>query len=53
MTRKDYELIAAAIERSDTVYDAAWNLCLALSQDNERFKAELFMKACGFTGAFK
>lgn len=48
MHREDYVLIADAINKSETVYDVAWNLCLALQTDNERFDPERFIKACGF-----
>ena len=62
MTRKDYILIAAALERSKplpianpkmdavrrSVFEmAARNIADALAQDNPRFDRERFLKACG------
>ena len=63
MTRKDYELIAAALrssrgrigddlghnpEQSRGVRRAAAHLADALAQDNPRFDAQRFLTACGY-----
>jgi hypothetical protein len=59
MTKKDYELIAAAIsgtiaeaarrgeDVADIFYDLAENLATGLETDNPRFNRETFRKACG------
>lgn len=56
MTRKDYNLIAAAIlngsggYRTDaTPYDVARSIAFALRRDNPRFQFARFMEACGFS----
>ncbi len=52
MTRKDYELIAKAINETDkngTVYllgHLVEVLCVALAEDNPRFDAGRFREAC-------
>lgn len=63
MTRKDYELIAKAIndtrlrigddlghnpEQNRGVRRAAAHLADALAQDNPRFDAQRFLTACGY-----
>jgi len=56
MTRKDYILIAAAIQSAmiQGYSGAEWarqcvahNIALALANDNPRFDRERFLKACG------
>lgn len=59
MTRKDYGLIALAVEAampddpdaeprwSDAVEQVAHNLASALAQDNPRFNRDKFLQACG------
>ena len=50
MTRKDYELIAAAIRpHVRLIHDTKLidDLAYALLSDNPRFNVERFMKACG------
>ncbi len=55
MTRKDYELIAAAVRRviictraeADIIDEAAYELACALGADNPRFDRERFLFACG------
>lgn len=64
MTRKDYELIAAALRSSratnytgsenralynNGVDNAAHNIARALQRDNPRFDRERFLVACGVT----
>ena len=60
MTRKDYILIAEAIEpvisashfdsaRKDGARRVAVRVAAALSADNPRFDRERFLKACGVT----
>ncbi len=60
MTRKDYELIAAAINEAAVIARAhagkeplavrstAHKIAGALAKDNARFDQERFMAACGF-----
>lgn len=57
MTRKDYRLIAEEIkhvvELDNTLAAPALRmlvsrLCTKLHEDNPNFKAEVFVKACGF-----
>lgn len=55
MTRKDYELIAAAIktqvaghERDLATKVVAEAIAQALQRDNPRFDRARFLKACGF-----
>jgi len=57
MTRRDYELIADSIytlwqvDDADpyTLEEVAHELALSLSQNNPRFDALRFIKACGVT----
>jgi len=58
MTRKDYQTIADVIKATlnSNVVDSnsndlsilATSLCVEFKRDNNRFKPELFLKACGF-----
>lgn len=57
MTRKDYTLIAAAVERMarheskegrQAIYGVVHALAHDLRRDNERFERARFMAACGF-----
>ena len=57
MTRKDYNLIAEAIElarseatepQRDAIYWAANRIANALRRNNPRFERARFMEACGF-----
>ena len=55
MTRKDYEMIAAAIERATHSDEPLSQAALIVSElantfkaDNPRFDAEKFIRACGF-----
>jgi len=57
MTKKDYELIAAAIKDNreydpmecyaEALDDVARSLATALQRDNPRFDRDRFLKACG------
>ena len=59
MTRKDFELIAAALKAARTIYpveradalqqseDDAFAIANALAQDNLRFDRSRFLIACG------
>lgn len=55
MTKKDYELIAEAINKSEKrnygshiiTGDLVHNLMIALKQDNPRFNSDKFIIACG------
>ena len=57
MTRKDYQTIAAVFKATlnSNVVDSdsndlsilATSLCIEFKKDNQRFKPELFLKACG------
>ena len=60
MTKKDYELIAKTIKTSknfkdtekmtkeDILRDLTASLCFKLQEDNPRFNADKFIKACGY-----
>jgi hypothetical protein len=61
MTRKDYEAIAAVIKAvreepvvknrpvTQAVVDMlATRLCVTFADDNDRFRKERFLRACGF-----
>lgn len=51
MTSRDYRLIARvlrhAAERGEDITQVAHHFCLALKIENERFKRDRFLKACG------
>ena len=47
MTRKDYQLIAGAINGASSVADVVDRLCFALESDNPRFDRATFYAACG------
>ena len=54
MTRKDYEIIARALNTAQTMTTeragvgvTAYLLASELAKDNPRFNRDLFLKACG------
>lgn len=51
MTKKDYELIASVILKTDNEYDSIHKLVISLinvfQKDNPKFDSDKFLTACG------